>query len=517
MFINTKTILKIVFLNTNFIILPPNLAISRFNLFICIVKRIGMSGGLKKIAAAFWHPLRMRLSTFKLVSGVVVALFMSFVLYFFSCAMLEAFRLMTVTPEYDMWVLGDKERSFYQLFFAFVSAILAQSFCLVYWFDGPRKAFERGHRSAVQIVNSQRNLNWYFLSWFAKIILIWFCVLNFPGAFYAFSLYPDFKHLFILIVIVLFLHPWVAMRLAFKRKTLKWMALSAVLVTVLAFGMSRINVVDYESLESVFLSRNVPHVYGLELPGAEALEKVEHATLSQNVYLVQSKDEMGSKCLIVVDGRTVDSKALSESMEEWRSCHSEADIPLLTCRLNIDKKVRMREVEEVLQTLADMRFYRIRFAAVPKHRELDVRYYDFLSLPAMRMPIRFLGDSIYQKWVEGVGEIPNQIVVMSLGSETYDINGALVEGADCKSVFKDLIQQNLDYVIRLKVDEEMLYGDYVAVMASALEALDELKDEYAMEKYLKHWDQVYLYEEEKEIHDHFPFRFFEESDMAIQQ
>lgn len=467
---------------------------------------------MKAIATAFWHPLRSRLSTFKLVSGVVVALLMSFVFYFFACSMLEAFRMMTVTPEYDMWVLDDKERAFYQLFFAFVSAIFAQSFCLVYWFDGPRRIFEQRHHSAVRIVNEQRNLNWYFLYWFAKVLLCGFCIFGFPGGFYAFSLYPDYKHLFILLIIVLFLHPWVAMRLAFKRKTVKWMVLSAVLVTVLAFGMSRISVVDYKSLENAFLSRNVPHVYGLELPEVEALEKVEHASLSQNVYLVQSKDETESNSVLVIDGKTVDLKALSKSMEEWRSCHCESDIPLLTCRLNIDKKVQMREVDEVLQTLADTRFYRIRFAAVPKHRELDVRYYDFLSLPAMRMPIRFLGDSIYQKWVDGVGEIPNQIIVTPLGSETYEINGVLVEGAGCKSVFKDLIQQDLDYIIRFKVDDDMLYGDYMTVMSSAMEALNELKDEYALERYSKHWNQLYSNEEIEEIHYRFQIRFFEERD-----
>ena len=118
-----------------------------------------MNRVLKAMAAAFWHPLRSRLSTFKLVSGVVMALLLSFVFYFFSCAMMEAFRLMTVTPEFDIWVLSEKERSFYQLFFAFVSVILAQSFCMAYWFDGPRRFFEQRHRWAVQIVNGQRNLN----------------------------------------------------------------------------------------------------------------------------------------------------------------------------------------------------------------------------------------------------------------------------------------------------------------------------------------------------------------------
>ena len=465
---------------------------------------------LMNVVNLYGQTFRSRLSPFKLVSGIVVALLMSFVFYFFSCVMLEAFRLMTVTPEYDIWVPSEKGRSFYQLFFAFVSVVFAQSFCLAYWFDGPRRVFERGHRSAVQIVYGQRNLNWYFLYWFAKVLLCWFCIFSFPGSFYAFSLYPDFKHLFILLMIVLFLHPWVAIRQAFKRKTVKWMAVSAVLVTVLAFGMSRINVVDYKSLDNAFLSRNAPHSYSLELPETEALVKVEHATLSKNAYLVQSKDKTESKCLIIVDGKTVDLKAFSESMEDWRLCHNEADIPLLNCRLNIDKNVKMKDVDEVRQALADMRFYRVQYAVVPRHRELDVRYYTFLSLHTQRLPARFLGDSLYQKWIEDVSEIPNQIVVMPKGTGTFEINGVMTEGKGGKARFRDLIEQDLDYIIRFKVDEEMLYGDYMVVVTSAMEALDELKDEYAMDRYLKHWDQLYEYEEQVDIRNHFPFRFFEE-------
>ena len=169
----------------------------------------------------------------------------------------------------------------------------------------------------------------------------------------------------------------------------------------------------------------------------------------------------------------------------------------------------MKAVDEVLQALADIRFYRIQYAAVPKHRELDVRYYNFLALHAMRLPIRFYGDSIYQQWVEGVGEIPIQIIVTSLGAETYDVNGTLVEGAECKTIFKDLIRQDLNYIIRFKVDDEMLYGDYITVMASVMEALNDLKDEYAMERYMKHWTQLSP-DEEEEVYYRFPFRFFEE-------
>ena len=468
---------------------------------------------MKKLIPQYWHELRSHLSTFKLVSGIVVALVMSFVFYAFSCVMLEAFRVVTVTPEYDMWVFGNEERFFYQLFFAFISVIFAQSFCLAYWFDGPRRVFEKGHRSAVMIVNGQRNLNWYFLSWFAKVVLCWLVLITFPGWFYIFPLYPGLTGLFILIIIVLFLHPWVAMRLAFKRKTLKWMALSALMVSALAFGLSRINLVDYKTLENTFLSRNIAHVYGLELPATDVAQKTERATLTKNVYLVQSNDAE-PKCLFFVDEQKVDLQMLPEVMEEWRSCHNEADVPLLSCRLNIDKSLKMKDVDEVRQMLADMRFFRIQYAVVPKNPEFDSQYYTFLSLP-LRMPIRFVDTSAYQEMLHNIGDNPGQIKVNQIASDLYLVNGVTVKGQDCKAVLKLLMQQDPNYVIRFKVDDDMLYGDYMVIVTSAFEALNELKDEYAMEKYAKHWNQVFNDEEEKDIHEHFPFRFFEESDDLL--
>ena len=453
--------------------------------------------------------MRSRLSTFKLVSGLVVAFVMSFVFYSFSCVMLEAFRLASVTPDFDIWVPSDKERSVCQLFFAFVSAILAQSFCLAYWFDGPRRVFEKGHRSAVMIVNGQRNLNWYFLSWFAKVVFCWLALITFPGWFYVFPLYPGLTGLFILIIIVLFLHPWVTMRLAFKRKTLKWMALSALMVSILAFGLSRINLVDYKSLDNAFLNRNVPYVYGLELPATDATQKMEHANLTKNVYLVQSKDATDSKCLIIVDGETVDLQMFPKVMEEWRSCHNEADIPLLFCRLNIDKSLKMKDVDEVRQALADMRFYRIQYAVIPKNPEFDSRYYTFLSLP-LRLPIRFMDTLSYQETLGVLCDSPHQINVSQNMSKDFLINGVSVRDEDCKPVLKRLIQQDPDYVIRFKEGEDMLYGDYMVIVTSAMEALDELKDEYAMEKYSKHWDQLYSDEALEEVYYRFPFRLFEE-------
>jgi biopolymer transport protein ExbD len=250
--------------------------------------------------------------------------------------------------------------------------------------------------------------------------------------------------------------------------------------------------------------------YTLELPETDAFEFEERSFPTKDVYLVRPKSQTGQSRWIVVNGEITDMTSFKEVMEEWKSAFSKSDIPLLICRLNVDKSLKMSDVDEIMQILADIKIYRIQYAVIPKNPEIDIRDYPFVSLHPDRIQTRFWSDSLHQKRLESVQEIPNQIVVMPKGAEIYEINGITTKGEECKFILKQLMQQDSDYVIRFKVDNDMLYGDYMVIVTSAMEALDELKDEYAMEKYSKHWDQLYEYEEQIDIRDHFPFRFFEE-------
>ena len=253
--------------------------------------------------------------------------------------------------------------------------------------------------------------------------------------------------------------------------------------------------------------------YALELPATDAVEWKEF--LCKDVYLVRQINQAEPVRLIVVDGKIMDVSSFKEIMTEWKFSHYEADIPFLSCRLNIDKSLKINDLDGVMQALADVKIYRYQFAVVPKNADIDIQDYVCLSLHTLRMPARFMGDSIYQKWYDGARDFSNQINVSQIASDTYSINGESVKGVDCKPMLKQLMQQDPNYVIRFKVDDDMLYGDYMVIVTSAFEALNELKDEYAMEKYAKHLNQVFNDEEEKDIHEHFPFRFFEESDDLL--
>ena len=250
--------------------------------------------------------------------------------------------------------------------------------------------------------------------------------------------------------------------------------------------------------------------YSLELPVTDTAEWTERPMLAKDVYLVRSKNQI--EPLIVVDGEIVDVSSFKDVMVAWRLDCWEADYPLLTCRLNIDKSQKMKDLDELKKVLADIGIKRIQYAVVPKNDKVKIIDYPFVSFHPMWIQPRFYGDSIYQMLLERACSIPNQISVIQTGVDRYEINGISVSGADCKSVFMGLIQQDLDYIIRFKVTDDMTFADYMLVLTSAWEVVQELKEEYAIEKYSKHLDQVFSDEEELDLRNHFPFRFFEEKE-----
>ena len=249
--------------------------------------------------------------------------------------------------------------------------------------------------------------------------------------------------------------------------------------------------------------------YSLELPATDATLWTNRPWNTKNVFLVRSNNQIKPDRLIVVDGEVLDVSSFKEVMTEWRLYHFESDRFYLSCRLNIDKSLKMKDVDEIRQVLVDLGCIGFQYAAVPKNGEIDICDYFSWSCHRTWAPTRLRSDSIYLEYLNRSNEIPNQINVKWTGLNTYEINGVSVKGEACKPVLKDLIQKDLDYLILFQMDAEMPYGDYMSIITMTWEIVEELREEYAMEKYSKHLDQVFNDEELEEIESCFPFRYFE--------
>lgn len=425
-------------------------------------------------------PESIKISRFKLIVGILLGLFYSFAFYSFLYLIREVFRFVSVTETYDSWVLADHEVYFYNLIFALISVVIGQSVTFTFWFDRPRRISEKRKYRKTSIVNDQRALTWCFLSWFSGLALsfgVLFGIGLYAG-FYVFNLYPNYNYIFILIVVVLFLQSWNTIRLTYKRKSLKWLLSSIVILSIIAFGFSRINLIDYKAVNGIYLQYNIPYNYNLELPESNTYESFIQLSLIENIYIVEPKNQQsGSEPIIIVDDENIGIEKLREKIAEWKSLRDGYDVPRMVYRLHIHKTIKMGFVKKVKSELINSDVSTIAYAVIPTNREYDDRYYQNLSFTVI------LPDWSYNSFVQsesnkGISKSQNIIEINQMTSGCF-INDSLVKPNEITYTLKRLIQENSDYKINFQVDDNVEFSEYFKVLSSVMEAIDDIRNDYA--------------------------------------
>lgn len=445
----------------------------------------------------------------KLITGILIGLFYSFAFYSFLYLIREVFRILSVTDDYDLWILTDNEVNFYNLFFAFISVIISQSVCFAFWFDRPKVYFEKRHYRKTTIVNDQRVLKWYFLSWFSKLAIAFGIMfgLAFHGGFYVFSFYPDYNYVFILIIIVLYLQTWNTIGLTLKRKSIKWMLLTGAIISIIAFCLSRINLIDYKAINKNILAKNIHHNYSLELPESNSCERLFHRSLIENIYVVKSKNQNETEPFIIVENKKISLFELKDKIKDWQSMRGEYDKYHMIYQLHIDKTIKMGFVNQLKNELAKSGVTRIAYAVVPINPEYDIRYYKDFSFQTW-LP------NWYSEWFnpkeiyDDINKSQNIIEIKQSTSGTAFINDETVENDKIKQIIKKLITSDLDYIIKFHVNDSVEFSDYFKAISYSREVINELRNDYSKKTYSKQFDLL-DYEEEIEIKRKFPLRIFE--------
>lgn len=426
-------------------------------------------------------PKFIEISRFRLVLGIILGLLYSFAFYSLLYIIREVFRLVSVTEDYDMWVLTDKEVNFYNLFFAFLSVVIAQSVCFTYWFDRPRNVFCRMNHIKSTIVHDQRALSWYFLSWFSKLAVlfgIWFGIC-YRGGHYTFSIYPDYKHIFVLVIIILFFQTWNKIIRTFKRKSYKWLMVSLLVVSSLSWGMSRINLVDYKAVNEVYLRKNIQYNYNLELPESVYFERLQKLSLLVKIYVVKGKNN--SEPIIVADSEEVTFEKLHEKIKYWQSARSEFSIANMTYHLHIDKGIKMRFINKLKDKLIEFGARNISFAVVPLNPEYDLRYY-YAESYMFALPVRYPNYDVDRTKnkvnKKKLGALKNVIEIRYQESGKYFIKGDVVELGNLKSHIKRLIKRDSNNIIKISAGGDSEFAEYVMILSIVKKGIAELRKEY---------------------------------------
>ena len=200
------------------------------------------------------------ISDFKAITGIILGLAFAVSLYLLLYLTRDTFRVLSIISAQNdvasIWILTDAETRFYNFFYASVAVILGHSVCMTFWFDIPRKFFSGRNFPRHFLVPDQRGLNYYFLSWFSQLAVVFgvfFCIST-PAGYRFINLFQDYKEIFIMIPIVLFLNMWISIRRRFKKQSLRWMIITFLILTLLSFGLSRINPVNYRSINQILMN-----------------------------------------------------------------------------------------------------------------------------------------------------------------------------------------------------------------------------------------------------------------------
>ncbi len=420
----------------------------------------------------------------RILAGISMGLAFALAIYSFAYVMREGCRVMSVTEENDLWVFTTEEVDFYNLFFAFVAVILGQSLCFNYWFDRPARMFRRTRSRRQSIVNDQRVLNWYFLSWFSKLAFAFviFFGWTFPGGYHTINFYEDYRFLFVLIVLVLFLQSWNTLRLRFKGKSTRPLLLSVLVTASLSFALSKVHVVDHEAVNRSMLRHSVRYNYQLELPpffegGEEAAFSYDHW-----VYIVFEKEDTSySHPLVVFENEPLNVLYLSDSIRKI----DESDLIWIgdrtippKVRLSIHKKAPMGFVNSVRKELAQARVQNIAYSVVPPGAEYDQAYYFNLLWPHNILFLNRLPDIPPPPAVDPA--IFTDTIPLKLKNDGVYLEGNRLAQNDLNQALKNVIRENGKTLFDLYIQESLHFEQYLGLWSAMERATQELKAQYAL-------------------------------------
>ncbi len=443
-----------------------------------------------------------KLSLRQKIIGVVLGLLSAFALYAFGYMIREFTRVSSIDDAYNIFVLSDLQTWFYNFFLAAVAAIFGQSVTINYWLYKPKQAFQKKtvHRNA--IINDQRNLMSYFLSWFLRVAQFAFLAMAPAMSYYSEGLNTYYVLICVLIILVLFLQSWTSLRLVYKRQSLRYMGISFAAVIGFALTFSFINFLDYQTLNKNVLAKNIMRSYAIELPKTSAYEKVSSSTKNIPIYIVKDSITADST-LFYFENTAMNRSQMIDEIQRLKS--SLRNIPFrfyISFNVHVGEGVTMKEINKIREVVSSFGINWTGFAVASNkdthEQHANDKHTVYLRVPDKAAFYRF--DSIHQY---------NPVIKITQTAQNKCLwNGEEVQLSILKQRLYDIATTNPNYFLYFYSNEDATYENYIQIVLALKEALQLQREALALKKFHRSYQNT-TYTQKKELYDELPFRFME--------
>jgi biopolymer transport protein ExbD len=406
------------------------------------------------------------ISKFRFWIGLLVSLLLSFSIYIFSVSLRDYLRLLTFTQNYNYLEFTANQLLFYNLFYAFLALIIGQTFFFKIVFDTNKKILEKKIQfKRKKIVHDQNILIWVFLNWFFKLSIMYGMFnMNSFGVLtnYSFSIYQhidfykEYKYIFILIILVLFLQSWQNMRY-FSKSYFKNILISFSFISLFALIFSQINLISFESKFSALKENNLYTKHQINLPKSKYTQSLSSYFFQNQYYISQNSKIYSNKNPLSVKELIFEIK----KFESYRNRGRE-----LYIQLNIDKNTPMQFIYQVNKAILVLTNYTVAYSTYPEKLEYSINFYQDNPIGIYESR-NFLENnqtiknyvSNYENIIELKQNLKNEILIEN---KPYN-KGTSVE------YIKEKILENENYVISIELKKNAVFNDYIQLLSIARE------------------------------------------------
>jgi len=422
-----------------------------------------------------WYNLN-NLSKFRLISGLIAGLLFAFSMYALLYMSRESIRILSYSPIHkDLWVLSDETVNFYNLFFAFVSVISGLSVCFDIWFNRPKKMFEHKNTGIINFLTDQAYIKWilfFILMSIFRSVGIFF-VNAYKFGYRDFHLYPDYKYLFYLIIVAYFTHIMLNFRPKFSRYSIKFISISLISVLLLSWGLSEINIIDYQKINQILLNNNLYVKYHFELPEVTYAKKGPRYAPFYSIIVLNTT----GKPEYIFDDKPVSLKDLHKAVNKIIKHYKDKSF-LPYFNLLIDKSVKIQHINNLKSVFQNANYKRIIFNVWTENDDYAKRMSLEKGLIVPQAHI-FSDNLSLVKKIKDTDSLSQIVSLIILSNGQLLIQDTLQESrVQILNKLGNLISRNPHTYFILKTDKQSQYDAYAKVLSAYTYSLDSLRKDY---------------------------------------
>lgn len=411
------------------------------------------------------------------IIALVIGLASAFAIYSFFYVLREAFRIMSFGLmnfgfERSQQILSSEDRSFYNLFFAGLSLIIGNSIVVLFLFSKPDKTTNRYSSKRKRILNDQIFLSFNFLFWFNKIGIVF-------GAFslccLSFDYIPYFKPLTFLLLLVLYLESWKNLNSILKKNRFIIRVFHLIIMLVLTLGLSKIDIVDYKSLDQELLRYN-PIV---DLPKSSFGKIINNGGDREFVFKLKL-DKNKSLEIYTSDLEKISLEQVSRYIIDERKSRRASVIPAIHVRVLADADINIKYIKRLELKLSKVNQLKIIYQVYMENGD-DSNFKNlgiFKRINKSVLAFRSNIEEVNPIPFPGLRDLDNGEIKDTLRvtlNKQIKIDGVPVTNKDdMVAKFKSHINKNMLFLY--VYNSQTNYQDFINVLSSHFFAANQLKE-----------------------------------------